>query len=642
MTSTRRGESTGRGRARSAGERWSLQRGARVLEEGGVRFSVWAPRPRRVDLRLARGGAARDDAMEHVPMQHGAGDVWTTVVTDARAGDDYGFVLDGERERPDPVSRWQPAGVHGRSRVVDPRAFRWTDGSWRGIDVADMVLYELHVGTFTRAGTFAGVRERLDEIAALGVNAIELMPLAQFPGERNWGYDGALPYAVQASYGGPEELRALVDAAHAAGIAVFVDVVYNHFGPEGSYQNEYGPYTTDAYSTPWGGAINFDGPGSDDVRRYFVDNALHFFAEHHVDGLRLDAVHAFHDRSATHFLEELALRVRALERERGRRFALVAESDLNDPRVVRERARGGYGIDAQWNDDFHHAVHVALTGEERGYYVDFAREDRIAPLAQVLSQRFVHDGGFSRFRGRRHGAPATDVPPERFVVYVQNHDQVGNRAQGDRFGTLLSPRRQRLAAGLLLLSPYVPLLFMGEEHGETRPFQYFTSHGDPDLGRAVSAGRRREFESFGWGEAVPDPQDPATFERSRPDREAAGKAGGARLALVSELCRTKRGEAALAPGRARVELLRGAEWIALRLVPESGDALLVTFQLGEREETAELCGWGGRWRPELCTEEPRFGGDRPLDTLEARAGEHGAVLVTLPPESAVLWRSAGA
>jgi len=615
---------------------WRLERGARVLPGGGARFAVWAPRPARVALRLSsEGGAVRD-----VPMERGADDVWTVEVADARPGDDYLFVLDDERALPDPVSRFQPDGVHGPSRLVDPAAFGWTDGTWTSPELPDMVTLELHVGTFTPAGTFAGVRGQLAALAELGVNAIQLMPVGQTPGARNWGYDVAFPYAVQASYGGPEELRALVDAAHAIGIAVLVDVVYNHYGPEGSTQGAFGPYTTEVYETPWGDAVNLDGPDSDEVRRYFVDNVLHWVVEYHVDGLRFDAIHAFHDRSAVHFLEEVAARVADLERDTGRRVALVAESDLNDPRVVRPRAAGGYGFDAQWNDDFHHAVHAVLTGEEHGYYADFLETDKVATLAKALADRFVYDGTYSGFRRRRHGAPALDVPSDRFVVYVQNHDQVGNRARGRRLTSLVSPRRQRLAAGLLLMNPYVPMLFMGEEYGETRPFQYFTSHGDRELRQDVREGRRREFESFGWPADVPDPQAVETFERSCLDREGAGPDGAVRRALYAALIRLKRSEPALAPGRARFDLLRGAEWVALRLEPwvGPGDALLAVFHLGATEEQAQLPGWRGPWRPVLCTEEPRFGGDRPLGTLTARGGSAVVPAVPLPPESAVLWR----
>ncbi|MGH7823102.1 MAG: malto-oligosyltrehalose trehalohydrolase, partial [Candidatus Binatia bacterium] len=363
------------------------------------------------------------------------------------------------------------------SRIVDPGAFRWSDDAWRGVELGGLVFYELHVGTFSGAGSFDGVLERLGDLASLGITAIELMPVAEFPGTRNWGYDGVHPYAPHDAYGGPEGLKRLVDAAHRAGLAVVLDVVYNHLGPEGNYLAEFGPYFTDRYATPWGDAVNFDGADSDEVRRYFLDNALYWVSEFHLDGLRLDAVHAIYDFSARHILEEIADAVHALAACLGRNLHVIAESDLNDPRLVRPREQGGFALDAQWNDDFHHAVHTALTGERIGYYADFAGID---PVAKVLKDRFALDGRYSRFRRRRHGREARDLSPARFVVFTQNHDHVGNRPRGERLASLVPFEKQKLAAALLLISPYLPLVFMGEEYAESRPFLYFVSHGDPD------------------------------------------------------------------------------------------------------------------------------------------------------------------
>ncbi|MGH2689592.1 MAG: malto-oligosyltrehalose trehalohydrolase, partial [Actinomycetota bacterium] len=416
------------------------------------------------------------------------------VVDDVRPGDRYLLRLDGGVERPDPASRYQPEGPHGPSEVVDPSAFEWTDEAWRPPAFEDMVVYEVHPGTFSPEGTFAGIAARLDHLVDLGVNALEIMPVAQFPGERNWGYDGVGLYAVQNSYGGPDGLRALVDACHARGVAVVLDVVYNHLGPEGNYLDEFGPYFTDRYSTPWGRAVNYDGPYSDEVRVFFLENARYWFLDFHVDGLRLDAIHGIFDASAHPFLQELAAETTGLEEEMGRQFPLIAESDLNDVRIIRPRERGGYGLDAQWSDDFHHSVHALLTGERNGYYQDYGTPDH---LVRALNHGFVYSGQRSVYRKRRHGNEPDDIEPSQLVVSIQNHDQVGNRMMGERLTGLVGFERLKLAAGLLLLSPSVPLLFMGEEYGETAPFLYFVSHTDAELSELVRKGRTEEFKSFG-------------------------------------------------------------------------------------------------------------------------------------------------
>jgi maltooligosyltrehalose trehalohydrolase len=480
-------------------------------------FNVWAPLATRLELDL--GG--RRIPMEKTTLG------WWRVEADAAPETDYGFVIDGrDPVLPDPRSPWQPQGVHGRSRVVDHAAFRWTDGGFAPPPLEAAVIYELHVGTFTPEGTFEGAITRLQHLADLGVTHVELLPVAQFPGARGWGYDGVHLFAPHSAYGGPEGLKRLVDACHAQGLAVVLDVVYNHLGPAGNYLGRYAPYFTDRHKTPWGQAVNLDDAGSDEVRRFVCDNALQWLREYHVDALRLDAVHALFDQSAVHLLEQLADEVGALARETGRTLALIAESDLNDPRIVRPKELGGYGIDAQWSDDFHHALHALLTGERQGYYADFGR---VADLAQAIERVFVYDGRYAPSRGRVHGRPVGDVPRHRFLAYLQNHDQVGNRAQGDRTAHLLGPEDLRIAAALVLLSPFVPLLFQGEEWGATSPFPYFTDHEDPELADAVREGRRREFAAFGWApESIPDPQATDTFERARlawEERERAPHAG---------------------------------------------------------------------------------------------------------------------
>ncbi|MCA1690869.1 MAG: malto-oligosyltrehalose trehalohydrolase [Actinobacteria bacterium] len=468
---------------------------------GGGTRSVWVPAASGVELVEGERRTAMDGPDE-------AG--WWTAP--AETDGDYAFSIEGRAPVPDPRSPWQPEGVHGPSRPVDHAAFPWTDGHWAGRALDGAVIYELHVGTYSPDGTFAGVARGLDHLVELGVSHVELMPVAEFPGRRGWGYDGVDLYAPHHAYGGPEAFKALVDACHARGLAVLLDVVYNHLGPSGNYLGQLGPYFTDRYATPWGQAVNLDGEDSDEVRAFFIDNALHWLRNYHVDGLRLDAVHAILDTSAFHLLEELAERVDELEAELGRPLALIAESDLNDPRVVQDRDAGGYGMDAQWSDDFHHALHAVLTGETTGYYGDFGT---LAQLGKALRHAFVYDGIHSRHRRRRHGRPPAGLPPGRFLAYAQTHDQVGNRARGERLSALVNPARLRMAAALTLCSPFVPMLFQGEEWGAATPFLYFTDHEDSDLGRAVSEARRREFAAFGWKpDEVPDPQDPETFHRS--------------------------------------------------------------------------------------------------------------------------------
>lgn len=427
-------------------------------------------------------------------------------------GTSYIYRLDDERERPDPASRFQPEGVHGPSQVVDPHEFRWDDGDWKGTPLKDYIVYELHVGTFTPEGTFDAVIPRLDYLVELGLTAIEIMPVGQFPGGRNWGYDGVYPFAPQNSYGGPAGLKTLVNACHKSGLAVVLDVVYNHLGPEGNYLRDFGPYFTDRYKTPWGDAVNLDGPYSDGVRDYFIENALYWITEYHMDALRIDAIHGIYDFSARHFLRELGEAVHKRSGELGRKAYVIPESDLNDVRVINPVETGGYDLDAQWNDDFHHSLHTLLTGENKGYYEDFGK---ILHLEKAIMEGFVYSGEYSGYRKRVHGSSSRERPACQFVVFSQNHDQVGNRAMGDRLSHSLDVEKLKLAAGVVILSPYIPLLFMGEEYGEIAPFHYFISHSDEALTEAVREGRRKEFASFEWYGEIPDPQAESTFLDSR-------------------------------------------------------------------------------------------------------------------------------
>ena len=481
--------------------------GAVPAPDGSTSFRVWAPRAGRVELALIDNSGRRLRIMEQ--EAHGFFHCLEHGVPEGRR---YAFILDGGPERPDPASLWQPDGVHKASAVVHPNRFAWTDTDWRGVGREDLVFYELHVGTFTPEGTFEAIIPRLDSLRELGVTALELMPVGQFPGERNWGYDGVFPYAVQHSYGGPQGLCRLVDACHRAGLAVVLDVIYNHLGPEGNYFWDFGPYFTDRYRTGWGPAFNYDGAGSDAVRDFVLDNARMWIDEYHLDGLRLDAVHAIYDFSARHLLRALKEVVDVAGRRVGRQVHVIAESDLNDPRLLWPVERGGYGLDAQWSDDFHHCVHSYLANEQQGYYEDFGKPEQ---LAQVLASPFLYAGTYSRHRDRKHGASPDGLSGDRFVVSIQNHDQIGNRASGDRLASLLRPAAQRLASSLLLLAPHLPLLFMGEEYGEENPFAFFCSFEDADLIRNVREGRRKEFAAFAWQAEVPDPQAESTFAAAR-------------------------------------------------------------------------------------------------------------------------------
>jgi maltooligosyltrehalose trehalohydrolase len=469
-------------------------------------FVVWAPLLKDLRLKLV----APEERI--IPMSKDDLGYWHTTVGGLLPGALYYYSIEDARERPDPASHFQPEGVHGPSGVIDHESFRWDDDGWKGVALPEMIMYELHAGAFTPEGTFDSVIARLPEIKELGVNAIEIMPVAQFPGERNWGYDGAYPFSVQNSYGGVGGLKRLVNDCHRSGIAVILDVVYNHLGPEGNYLREYGPYFTDKYRTPWGWAINFDDEYSNEVRNFFIENALYWFRHYHIDALRLDAIHGISDLSSRPFLQELADTVSEFSLRHGRKVYLLAESDLNDTRVIRPKEVGGCGIDGQWCDDFHHSLHALLTGEKEGYYRDFGT---IEHLDKSMREGFVYSGQYSAYRKRDHGNSSKDIPAGQFVVFSQNHDQVGNRMFGERLSGLISFEALKLAAGAVLLSPYIPLLFMGEEYGEDNPFLYFVSHTDPHLVEAVRKGRETEFRAFLWKGELPDPQDFGTFRKSK-------------------------------------------------------------------------------------------------------------------------------
>jgi maltooligosyltrehalose trehalohydrolase len=496
-----------------------------------TRFRVWAPRARQIALKLL------DPRPTLLAMQPGGAGYYEASVPDLQPGTRYFYRLNDAVNRPDPASRFQPAGVHGPSALT-LRDFSWTDSSWRGRAWEEYVLYEAHVGTFTLAGTFQAMIAHLNELVRLGVTALELMPVAQFPGERNWGYDGVHPFAPQNTYGGPAGLKALVDACHARSLAVVLDVVYNHLGPEGNYLQEFGPYFTDRHRTPWGMAINYDGPSSDPVREFVIGNAVYWLSEFHIDALRLDATHAIFDESARPLLAEVADAVRACGERLNRRVFTIAEHHSNDPRVVNPAAAGGYGLDAQLLDDFQHSLHALATGERVGSYGDFGR---LGDFAKAYGAGFVLSGRYSKYRGCRWGADSAHLRADRFVGFAQNHDTVGNRPRGERLGRLVGFEELKLAAAATILSPAIPLLFMGEEYDETAPFLYFTSHIDLGLAAAVRAGREKNFTDFDWRGAPSDPQSPETFARSRLTRSLAQSGHHAVLwRFYQELLRLRR------------------------------------------------------------------------------------------------------
>jgi maltooligosyltrehalose trehalohydrolase len=606
-----------------------LTHGPAFAGDGTVELRVWAPRARAVQAVVGSDALA---------LQAGEGGWWSRRVT-AVDGTDYAFRLDGGPTRPDPASRRQPDGVHGRSRLVDPTRFAWSPQglAFRARPLSEAVFYELHVGTFTPDGTFAATIPYLQELVDLGVTHVEVMPVNAFSGAHGWGYDGVGWWAVHEPYGGPAGLAAFVDACHRLGLAVVLDVVYNHLGPSGNYLPEFGPYLTADHRTHWGPALNLDGPGSDHVRSFIVGSALAWLRDYRIDGLRLDAVHGLVDQSATHVLTELSDAVARAATAEGRPLQLVAESDRNDPATLRARAAHGMGLDAQWADELHHGLHVALTGQQDGWYADFTG---LQDVATVCRQGFLFDGSrYSRYRQRTVGAPLDDdVPGWRLVGCLQNHDQVGNRPHGDRLTTIVSDAALRVAVVLLCTAPHVPLLFMGEEYGETNPFQYFTSHPEPDLAEGVRRGRREEFADFaGFDDVdVPDPQDPATRARSVLDRSRLHTARGqAWFALWHDMLALRRTCAALSDGdRLAVHPLQATRQVlALR---RSG--VLVTANLERVEASIPVPAVGGEgrggWTPLLCTDDARYGGEGRVVTADDGT-------VVLPARTAVVWGASG-
>ncbi|MBK5259357.1 MAG: malto-oligosyltrehalose trehalohydrolase [Thermoanaerobaculia bacterium] len=561
-----------------------------ILDGERCEFRVWAPARKSVEVKLLGGNERR------IPMTKTADGYHEATVNNCPAGTRYIFVLDGNVERADPASRLQPDGVHKASEVVS-REFAWTDSKWRGIPLEEHVIYEMHVGTFTPEGAFDAVIGRLDQLKDLGVNAIELLPIAQFPGTRNWGYDGVYVGAAQNSYGGPLGLKRLADAGHARGMALLLDVVYNHLGPEGNYLSEFGPYFTDRYKTPWGLALNFDGAHSDHVRWFFIHNALQWIDEFHIDGLRVDAVHAIVDHTAEPFLQDLCTAVRERASKLGRKVWTIAESDLNDVRVITPPEKLGLGFDSQWNDDFHHSLHTLLTGESDGYYAGYGT---VGHLARVFESGYYFQGQSSLYRNRRYGSKPNTKDGSKFVVCAQNHDQVGNRAIGDRLAASVSPEKLRIAAAAVVLAPFVPMLFMGEEYGEKAPFLYFTSHEDKDLIEAVRKGRLEEFDDFEWKGEPPDPNHEKSFQDSRLDWNLLGEKDHASLrALYKELLALRRGTPDLRTLDLSAVATHADEERKVLLVRRA--SILIAFNFGDGAQHIDIP-FKGTWKPLIASD----------------------------------------
>lgn len=601
-----------------------------AMHRPGVRFTekgaeclLWAPHGRGAELLLEATG-------EKLLLEKGERGWWRLVTDRLRPGDLYRFVLDGEKNLPDPASLSQPEGVHGPSQAVDVSHFLWTDDSWRAMPLEDYLIYELHVGTFSQSGTFKGVEEKLDYLKALGITAIEIMPIAAFPGKRNWGYDGVFPYAAHHDYGGPEGFAKLVNACHEKGLAVVLDVVYNHVGPEGNYLGSFGPYFTDKYKTPWGEAVNFDDAGSDGVRHFFIQNALMWFRDFRVDALRLDAVHAIRDFGAKHLLQELREEVDSLVAQTGRQHLLIVESDLNDVRFINGPSAGGYGMDAQWMDEFHHALRVTTGQAKTGYYSDF---EGIGHLAKSYRDAYVYDGSYSPHRDKTFGSKAEAAKGRQFVVFSQNHDQVGNRMLGERTSQLVSFEMQKLMAAAVIVSPFLPLLFMGEEWSEPAPFQYFVSHSDPQLVEAVRKGRREEFAQFHAEGEAPDPQAEETFNRSKLQwRLLENEPHATMLRYYKALLKLRKTNPALKPIREGVSVAADEEKSIILLHRRAGVDTLVCYLNFSAAQQTILVERGGHVL--FNSASPEWGGAHTAPD-EVQSGE----ALTLAPESIAIYRT---
>lgn len=597
--------------------------GARY-HQNATTFTVWSPLKKKVELLIG---------VEEKPYSMSCDDhgYWTTEIKNIPPGTLYRYRIEGKDPLPDPASRFQPQGVHGPSMVIDP-AYKWTDDDWKGVPMKDMIQYELHVGTFTSEGTFDGIKNKLSYLAELGVNTIELMPISQFPGGRNWGYDGVFPHAVQNTYGGPQGLKSLVNEAHKLGMAVILDVVYNHQGPEGNYLAEFGPYFTEKYRTFWGSAINFDDAWCDGVRNYYWQNALMWLDEYHLDGLRLDAVHAIWDFSASHFIERLSKKVNDLESSTGRKKILIAEFDLNNPRYISPGEAGGYGLSGQWIDEYHHALHSIVTGEKDGYYEDFGT---LQHLSKALKDSYVYTGQYSVHRKKHFGVSPSDNPYSQFVIFSQNHDQVGNRMLGDRLTSMLSHEALKLTAAAVLLAPQVPMLFMGEEYGETNPFQYFISHTDKELVDMVRKGRKEEFSYFKWQGEVPDPQGEETFRNCILSWNLEERNRRQLYSFYRHLIGFRKTRKAMKGDQAEnIQVFDPGETMIISFERNfDGDSILVVLNFDKTPVPYTYSGNHNQWKKIVDSSAVKWGGigEITADSLSVNTS------IILPPESALIF-----
>ena len=602
--------------------------GATQLASGAWNFRVWAPEKEIIHLRIL------DPTERVLPMHHQPGGYHQLTLSDLSQDARYFFRVEG-RDLPDPASRFQPEGVHGPSQLTTA-SFPWHDESWRGLSIRDYVFYELHIGAFTAEGTFDAAIAHLDALVETGITAIEIMPVAAFPGSRNWGYDGVSPFAVHAAYGGPAALKRLVDACHQRGLAVVLDVVYNHLGPEGNYLSAFGPYFTQKYRTPWGSAINFDDEHSDEVRQYFLENALRWVKEFHIDALRLDAIHAIHDEAASPFLAELADAIHNEGATQNRHIHVIAESDLNDTRVLVPQIRGGYAHDSQWSDDFHHSLWTLLTSDRNGYYQDYGQ---LQHLATAYREGFVYSGQHSAYRRRRHGNSSHNIPARQFTVCIQNHDQVGNRMLGERLTALAAFEQLKLAAAAVLLSPFLPLLFMGEEYGETAPFLYFVSHTDADLIEAVRNGRQREFSAFAWQGTPPDPQDETTFLQSRLNHALKQQEPHRTLLAfyrhLLELRKSLPSLRHLSKAQMEVTAFENANALCVRRW-HAGDETILLLAFSSAQTTVTPTLPQGHWQKILDSSDPQWHGAKAISPASLAPSE----ALPISPHSAVLYRKA--
>ena len=612
---------------------WKLNIGASIADKGRIHFRVWAPRAKKLTVEVISGKNTKK-----IPLKKNENGYFDKFTEKVLKGDRYLYILDDTSHYPDPASRFQPEGVHGFSQIINPDDFEWEDNDWKGIALKDFIIYELHVGTFSKEGRFESIISHLDYLKELGVTAIELMPVSQFPGERNWGYDGVYPFAPQNSYGVPDGLKTLINACHKKGLAVILDVVYNHLGPEGNYLSKFGPYFTDRYKTPWGDAVNFDGPYSDEVRYFFISNALYWVSEYHIDALRIDAIHGIFDFSAKHFLQELGEAVHLQAKLLNRNIYVITESDLNDVRIINPIGIGGYGLDAQWNDDFHHSLHTLITDENNGYYEDFGK---IKHLGKAFKEGFVYSGQYSKFRKRGHGSASKQIQGNQLIVFSQNHDQVGNRMIGDRLSQSQSFEELKLAAGAVFFSPYIPLLFMGEEYGEKSLFQYFVSHSDENLIEAVRKGRKEEFAAFNWKEEISDPQDERTFLNSKLDIELR-RHGKHKILFefYKEVIKIRKKIPALYhlnKENIGIEVFENERLLLIKRCYE-GDEVISVYNFNKKRVRTKLLFPKGFWKRVIDSSSQRWGGRGELseEKIESSGSQ---ILLTINPDSFIIYRT---